>query len=152
MPRKVDVNALLVSEVLKKVSNAKTKKEKIDLLQTYNTQALRSILIWNYDEEVKSMLPEGDVPYNPNEAPAGTEHTRLAKEYKGLFRFVKGGQDNLPVLKRESMFVQLLEGLHESEAEVICLVKDKKLQKKYRITKSVVQEAFPTIVWGKNRS
>ena len=122
MPRKVDVNALLVSEVLKKVSNAKTKKEKIDLLQTYNTQALRSILIWNYDEEVKSMLPEGDVPYNPNEAPAGTEHTRLAKEYKGLFRFVKGGQDNLPVLKRESMFVQLLEGLHESEAEVICLV------------------------------
>ena len=137
MPRKVDVNALLVSEVLKKVSNAKTKKEKIDLLQTYNTQALRSILIWNYDEEVKSMLPEGDVPYNPNEAPAGTEHTRLAKEYKGLFRFVKGGQDNLPVLKRESMFVQLLEGLHESEAEVICLVKDKKLQKKYRITKSV---------------
>ena len=152
MPRKVDVNALLDSEVLKKVSNAKTKKEKIDLLQTYNTQALRSILIWNYDEEVKSMLPEGDVPYNPNEAPAGTEHTRLAKEYKGLFRFVKGGQDNLPVLKRESMFVQLLEGLHESEAEVICLVKDKKLQKKYRITKSVVQEAFPQIVWGKNRS
>ena len=152
MPRKVDVNALLVSEVLKKVSNAKTKKEKIDLLKTYNTQALRSILIWNYDEEVKSMLPEGDVPYNPNEAPAGTEHTRLAKEYKGLFRFVKGGQDNLPVLKRESMFVQLLEGLHESEAEVICLVKDKKLQKKYRITKSVVQEAFPQIVWGKNRS
>ena len=152
MPRKVDVNALLVSEVLKKVSNAKTKKEKIDLLQTYNTQALRSILIWNYDEEVKSMLPEGDVPYNPNEAPAGTEHTRLAKEYKGLFRFVKGGQDNLHVLKRESMFVQLLEGLHESEAEVICLVKDKKLQKKYRITKSVVQEAFPQIVWGKNRS
>ena len=152
MPRKVDVNALLVSEVLKKVSTAKTKKEKIDLLQTYNTQALRSILIWNYDEEVKSMLPEGDVPYNPNEAPAGTEHTRLAKEYKGLFRFVKGGQDNLPVLKRESMFVQLLEGLHESEAEVICLVKDKKLQKKYRITKSVVQEAFPQIVWGKNRS
>ena len=151
MPRKVDVNALLVSEVLKKVSNAKTKKEKIDLLQTYNTQALRSILIWNYDEEVKSMLPEGDVPYNPNEAPAGTEHTRLAKEYKGLFRFVKGGQDNLPVLKRESMFVQLLEGLHESEAEVICLVKDKKLQKKYRITKSVVQEAFPQILWGKNR-
>ena len=150
MPKKVvDVNALLVSEVLKKVSNAKTKKEKIDLLQTYNSQALRSILIWNYDDSVKSMVPDGDVPYTPNDAPAGTEHTRLAKEYKGLFRFVKGGQDNLPVLKRESMFVQLLEGLHESEAEVICLVKDKKLQKKYRITKAVVQEAFPQIEWGK---
>ena len=150
MPRKVDVNALLVSEVLKKVSNAKTKKEKIDLLQTYNTQALRSILIWNYDEEVKSMLPEGDVPYNPNEAPAGTEHTRLAKEYKGLFRFVKGGQDKLPNLKRESMFVQLLEGLSAEEAELLCLAKDKKITSKYkRITKAVVQEAFPAIVWGK---
>ena len=150
MPKKVvDVNALLVSEVLKKVSNAKTKKEKIDLLQTYNSQALRSILIWNYDDSVKSMVPDGDVPYTPNDAPAGTEHTRLAKEYKGLFRFVKGGHDSLPVLKRESMFVQLLEGLHESEAEVICLVKDKKLQKKYRITKAVVSEAFPQIEWGK---
>ena len=143
---------LLLSEILRKVSNAKTKKEKVDLLRKHNSNALRQLLIINFDESIESVMPEGDVPYNPNEAPAGTEHTRLAKEYKGLFRFVKGGQDNLPVLKRESMFVQLLEGLHESEAEVICLVKDKKLQKKYRITKSVVQEAFPQIVWGKNRS
>ncbi len=148
MVKVVDANALLISEVLKKVSNAKTKAEKIDLLRSYNTQALRSVLIWNYDDSVKSMIPEGDVPYTPNDAPAGTEHTRLAKEYRNLFRFVKGGHDKLPTLKRETMFVQLLEGLHQSEAEVICLVKDKKLQKKYRITKAVVQEAFPQIEWG----
>ena len=148
MVKVVDANALLISEVLKKVSNAKTKAEKIDLLRSYNTQALRSILIWNYDESVKSMIPEGEVPYTPNEAPAGTEHTRLAKEYRNLFRFVKGGHDSLPNLKRETLFVQLLEGLHQSEAEVICLVKDKKLQKKYRITKAVVSEAFPQIEWG----
>ena len=148
MVKVVDANALLISEVLKKVSNAKTKAEKIDLLRSYNTQALRSILIWNYDESVKSMIPEGEVPYTPNDAPAGTEHTRLAKEYRNLFRFVKGGHDSLPNLKRETLFVQLLEGLHQSEAEVICLVKDKKLQKKYRITKAVVQEAFPQIEWG----
>ena len=148
MVKVVDANALLISEVLKKVSNAKTKAEKIDLLRSYNSQALRSVLIWNYDESVKSMIPDGDVPYTPNEAPAGTEHTRLHREYKGLFRFVKGGQDALPSLKRETMFVQLLEGLHKTEAEVICLTKDKKLQKKYRITKAVVQEAFPQIEWG----
>ena len=46
------------------------------------------------------------------------------------------------------MFIQLLEGLHESEAEVVVLSKDKDLQKKYRITKAVVTEAFPQIKWG----
>lgn len=141
-------NQLLVSEVLKKVSNAKTKAEKISLLQKYNSQALRSILIWNYDETVVSMIPDGEVPYTPNDAPAGTEHTSLWKEAGKLYYFVKGGADKLPSLKRESMFIQLLEGLHESDAEVCILCKDKKLQEKYRITKSVVQEAFPQIQWG----
>jgi len=140
---------LLISEVLRKVSNAKTKKEKIEILHKHNSQALRSILIWNFDESVVSMLPEGDVPYTPNDAPVGTDHTRLEQEYKGLYRFVKGGADKLPSLKRESLFVQLLEGLSAEEAELICLVKDKKLSSKYkRITKAVVQEAFDQIEWG----
>ena len=60
---------LLMNEVLQKVSNAKTKKEKIVLLQKLNTQALRSLLIINFDESIISMLPDGDVPYTPNEAP-----------------------------------------------------------------------------------
>lgn len=148
MARKTDVNALLVSEVLKKVSNAKTKKEKIDLLKTYNTDALRAVLVANYDESIVTVMPEGEVPYEPNDTPAGTEHTRLAREYKKLYRFFKGGDDKLPMLKKESMFIQLLEGLHESEAEVVVLMKDKKLQSKYRITSSVVKEAFPQIKWG----
>ena len=140
---------LLISEVLRKVSNAKTKKEKIEILHKHNSQALRSILIWNFDDSVVSMLPEGDVPYTPNDAPVGTDHTRLEQEYKGLYRFVKGGADKLPSLKRESLFVQLLEGLSAEEAELICLVKDKKLSSKYkRITKAVIQEAFDQIEWG----
>lgn len=140
---------LLLSEVLRKVSNAKTKQEKINLLRQHNSTALRQILIWNFDETVKSMLPEGDVPYTPNDAPAGTDHTRLEHEYKGLYRFVKGGADSLPSLKRESMFVQLLEGLHAEEAELLVLVKDHKLTDKYkRITKAVIAEAFPQINWG----
>jgi hypothetical protein len=139
---------LLISEVLRKVSNAKTKEEKISLLRRYNSNALRQLLIINFDESVVSLLPEGEVPYKPNDAPIGTDHTRLEHEYKGLYRFFKGGA-KLPALKRESMFVQLLEGLSAEEAELICLVKDHKLTDKYkRITKAVVSEAFPQIEWG----
>ena len=155
MPAKSIENSnprLLISEVLRKVSNAKTKAEKIALLQKHNSQALRSLLIWNFDESVISMLPEGDVPYTPNDAPVGTDHTRLEQEYKGFYRFVKGGQDSLKSLKRESMFVQLLEGLAAEEAELLCLIKDGNLNSKYkRITRAVVAEAFPQIDWG-NRS
>lgn len=139
---------LLISEVLRKVSNAKTKEEKISLLRRYNSNALRQLLIINFDDSVVSLLPEGDVPYKPNDAPVGTDHTRLEHEYKGLYRFFKGGA-KLPSLKRESMFVQLLEGLSAEEAELLCLVKDHKLTDKYkRITKAVVSEAFPQIEWG----
>ena len=155
MPAKALDNSnsrLLISEVLRKVSNAKTKAEKIKLLQTNNSQALRSLLIWNFDESVISMIPEGEVPYTPNDAPVGTDHTRLESEYRGFYRFAKGGQDSLKSLKRESMFVQLLEGLSAEEAELLCLVKDGNLNSKYkRITKAVIVEAFPAIEWG-NRS
>ena len=81
----------------------------------------------------------------------GTEHTVLEKEARKFYYFIKGGADNLPSMKKENMFIQMLEGLHEDEAKVLCLVKDKQLGKRYRITKAVVQEAFPTIQWG-NRS
>jgi hypothetical protein len=86
---------LLINEVLQKVSNAKTKAEKITLLQDYNTPALRSILIANFDESIISMLPEGDVPYTPNEAPEGTEHTKLVHEYRKLYLFSRAAQTSL---------------------------------------------------------
>ena len=145
---------LLISEVMKKASNAKTKAQKIKILRDNNTQALRSefdalksILIWNFDPGIKSDLPEGEVPYYKNDAPIGTEHTVLEREYRNLWRFIKGAND-LTNMKREQLFFQLLEGLHESEAEVICLVKDGNLQDKFRITHAVVKEAFPEIKWN----
>ena len=140
---------LLISEILRKVSNAKTKAEKIKILRENNSVALRQLMIINFDESVISLLPEGDVPYTPNDAPVGTDHTRLESEYRGLYRFFKGGDSRLKPLKRESMFVQLLEGLSAEEAELLCLVKDGKMGDKYkRITKTVVSEAFPSITWG----
>lgn len=138
---------LLMHEVLQKVSNAKTKKEKIALLKEYNTQALRSLFIINFDDTVISMLPQGDVPYTPNDAPEGTEHTLLEKEARLLHHFFKGGS-NVKQAKRESMFIQMLEGLHKGEAEVLILAKDKKIGKRWKITKACVTEAFPSIQWG----
>ena len=139
---------LLISEVLQKVSNAKTKARKIELLQQHNTDALRMLLIWNFDESVISELPAGEVPFNPNEAPVGTEHTVLEKEARLLYNFVQGGNNGLQQSRRENMFIQMLEGLHKDEANVLCLVKDKQLGKKYKITKACVSEAFPQINWG----
>jgi hypothetical protein len=138
---------LLMHEVLQKVSNAKTKAEKIKLLREYNTQALRSLLIINFDTSVISMLPDGDVPFKPNDAPEGTQHTKLEKEARLLHHFFKGGS-NISQVKRETMFIQMLEGLHKDEANVLVLAKDKKLGKRWKITKQCVEEAFPQIKWG----
>lgn len=142
------VEKMLLSEVFQKVSNAKTKKEKVALLKKYSTPALRALLIWNYDESVTSMIPVGEVPYTPNDSPAGTEHSMLFHEYKKLYHYVKGGNDGLNKIKREQMFVQLLESLQSDEATVLCLVKDKKLGKRYKITKACISDAFPEIEWG----
>ncbi len=118
MPTKSVMNSnprLLISEILRKVSNAKTKKEKVDLLKKHNSPALRQLMVINFDESIISELPEGDVPYTPNDAPVGTDHTRLESEYKGLYRFFKGGDPRIKSLKRETLFVQLLEGLSAEE-------------------------------------
>ena len=141
---------LLMHEVLQKVSNAKTKKEKITLLEKFNTPALRMLFIINFDESVVSLLPPGKVPYQPNDAPVGTEHTNLQREARLLHHFFKGGS-NVKQAKRESMIIQMLEGLSSGEAEVLCLAKDKKIGKRWKITKACVTEAFPAIQWG-NRS
>ena len=138
---------LLMHEVLQKVSNAKTKKEKIALLEKFNTPALRMLFIINFDDSVASLLPPGKVPYQPNDAPLGTEHTNLQKEARLLHHFFKGGS-NVGQNKRETMFIQMLEGLSAGEAEVLCLAKDKQIGKRWKITKAAVSEAFPSIHWG----
>ena len=141
---------LLMNEILQKVSNAKTKAQKIKLLQEMNSPALRAILIANFDESVISRLPDGEVPYKKNDAPEETEHTKLIQEYRKLYLFFKGGA-NISQTRRETLFIQLLEGLHEKEAEVLTLMKDRKIGKRWKITRQCVEEAFPQISWG-NRS
>ena len=136
----------LLTEVLELVSKQRSKAKKIEVLQEYDTDALRAILIWNY--EAVSMLPEGAVPYKPNESPKGTAHQQLSQEYKRLYHFVKGGNDALKPLRRESMFIQLLEGLHEDEAALLVKVKDSRLEDLYKVNLNIIKEAYPDIKWG----
>jgi hypothetical protein len=139
---------LLLTEILQKVNNAKTKAEKKEILQKHNSQALRSLFIWNFDESVKSAVPEGEVPYRPNDQPKGLQHDYLEQNQRKFAYFVKGGI-TVSNMKREEIFIGLLETLHADEAELLCLVKDKALQKKYtRISATLVKEAFPEITWG----
>ena len=136
-------NTLLFSEVLDKVHKAKTKDQKVRLLREHNTPALRSIIKASFDPKIQWVVPEGDVPYTKNEAPAGTEHTRLATESKKLWHYIKGADGQTPQWKKEQMFVQMLEGLHQSEAELLVNAKDKKLHQVYKgLSTNVVREAF----------
>ena len=135
-------------EILELASKQRAKAKKVEILQQYENDALKTIFIWNFDETVISVLPAGDVPFNKNEVPVGTDHTSLRREYKHLYNFVKGGNDGLSGLRRETMFIQMLEGLHPEEAEILCLCKDKRLEDKYKITYDVVKQAFPDIQWG----
>ena len=138
-----DTYTPLFSEILEKVAKLKTKKDKIEYLQKYNTDALRMVIKSSFDPKIEWALPEGDVPYRANEAPEGTEHTLLSQEARTLFNFIKGGNGQLTQNKRETMFVQMLEGLHADEAKLIVAAKDKKLHQVYKgLSANVVKEAF----------
>ena len=133
----------LMSEVLDKVAKAKTKAKKIELLRQHNTDALRMVLKSSFDPNIEWDLPEGDVPYTPNESPEGTEHNMLVHEARTLFHYIKGGNPQLTTNRRENMFIQMLEGLHQSEAELVVAAKDKALHRKYKgLSANVVKEAF----------
>ena len=137
-----------MSEILELASKQRSVAKKVEVLQEYSTDALKAILIWNFDETAVSMVPEGEVPYEKNDVPIGTDHTSLRKEWKNLYHFVQGGNNTLSPIRRETMFIQMLEGLHPDEADILCLVKDGRLSEKYKLTKEVVGKAYPAIAWG----
>jgi hypothetical protein len=163
-------------EVLELASKQRSNSKKVEVLKTYEHDSLKILFVWNFDESVISLLPEGEVPYAStgeqnaysgslsskiNDAVSKMEEinsrslgamdqgkSSIRKEYKMFYNFVKGGNDSLTSLRRETMFINILEGLHPLEAEILCLVKDKKLQNKYKISLDNVKEAYPDIRWG----
>ena len=163
-------------EVLSLASKQRSNAKKVEVLRKYEHNSIKAIFIWNYDDSSISLLPPGEVPYSSlkdeqnssgtlstkigqqtstmqfnNTVNANKGFTTLRREWTKLYNFVKGGNDKLNGLRRETMFIQILEGLHPLDAEILCLVKDKKLYDKYKITKENVSQAYPDIVWG-NRS
>ena len=165
-----------VFEVLEAASKQRTKVKKIEVLQRYAHDSIMAVLIWNFDESVISLLPEGDVPYGntrEDNSVTGTLSDKIndavgmmresgstslgsqdqgrasiRKEYTKFYNFLKGGNNGLSSLRRETMFINILEGLHPLEAEILILTKDKKLTDKYKITKEIVSAAYPQITWG----
>ena len=137
-----------MNEILELVSEQKTDAKKVALLKEYECDALKSLFIWNFDDSIISLLPEGTVPYKPNENPLGTDHSSLRREQRSLYNFVKGGNDQLSTIRRETIFIQMLEGLHPKEADIVIAVKDGALEDMYNISYEVVEEAYPDIQWG----
>ena len=165
-----------VYEVFDAASKQRSKAKKVEVLKRYAHDSIMTVLIWNFDETAVSVLPPGDVPYGTNRednsmtgtlsdkindavgkmAEMGSNSlgsqdqgkSTIRKEYSKFYNFVKGGNDSLSSLRRETMFINILEGLHPLEAEILVLVKDKRLSEKYKITKEVVSEAYPQITWG----
>ena len=134
---------LLISEILEKVSKVKTKKEKVAILREHDHQSMRMVIKSSFDPNIEWALPEGEVPYTRNDAPEGTEHSSLSYESRKLYHFIRGGNSKINQSKRETMFVQMLEGLHESEAALLVAAKDKKLHQIYKgLSANVVKEAF----------
>ena len=167
-------NNPFVFEVLELASAQRSSAKRVEILKKYADNSIKSILIWNFDESVISMIPEGEVPYgDPTEQTVyagslsdnisremnggqsatgqdldGRNKTSLRKEWVNLYNFVKGGNDSLTKTRREMMFINILRGLHPREAEILILVKDGLLTNKYRLTKNMVSEAYPDIQWG----
>jgi len=170
-------NRPLAFEVLHLVSKERTKTRKVQVLQKYSDISLKIILIWNFDESVVSILPPGEVPYhgyddqNTYNGTLSTKisnevrkmhqtgsfslgasdregHTTIRREAKHFYHFCRGGNDGMNSIRRETMFINILEGLHPLEAEIVSLCKDKRLGEIYKITKDVVAEAYPDITWG----
>ena len=152
------VEKTLISEVLQRISNAKTKKDKVDLLQKYKTQALTKILLCNFAKNIRFCFPDGETPFTENEMPKGIQHQMLITEQRLLDKFITKtingmtlygcsgrAQPSIQQLKKEALWIQLLEALHPEEAQLLDLVKDKKLTSRYKITKQNVIDAFPEL-------
>ena len=164
-------------EVFDLASNQKSKVKKIEVLKKYEDLSLKQLFKWNFDSTIVSVLPEGEVPYSgydDQSTYSGTlttrineevrrmhevgsfslgasdkeGHTTIRREAKHFYRFVRGGDDAMNAIRRETMFINILEGLHPLEAEIVVLVKDGRLEDKYSISKEVVSEAYPDIIWG----
>lgn len=136
-----------VPQVFEEVEKSITRETKIKVLRAYDAMVVRGILRINFDPMIKMDLPEGEPPFKKDTSiPAGYSETNLFSEYRRFYIWLNTDV-NLSKQRKEQLFIQLLEGIHWSEAEAVCLAKDKKLQTKYKsITEDLVREAYPELL------
>jgi hypothetical protein len=132
-----------IFQVLEQASKLKGVEEKINFLRANNSPALQTILKYALDPTIVWDLPTGAPPFKPCPYPA--QEMRLMAETRRLYLFVKGGNPNLTKLKRESLYIELLESVHPEDANLLISVKDKKIPYK-GITIKLIKEAFPGLI------
>ena len=130
-------------EVLEECSKGKSVDERVELLQKNGSAALQSLLKYAFDPSIKFLLPDTDPPYKPTEFL--DQENRLYMELRRLYLFIEGGNPNLTKLKRENLFIQLLESIDKNDAVLMCHVKNKKLPFK-ELNAKVVRKAFPELL------
>ena len=130
-------------EVLEECSKGKNVEERVALLQKNGTAPIQTILQYALDPRIKFLLPDTDPPYKPTDFL--DQENRLYSELRRLYLFIEGGNPNLTKLKRENLFIQLLESIDKNDAVLLCHVKNKTLPFKELIAK-VVKKAFPELL------
>ena len=133
--------SLSIAEVLEEVGKAKTREEKREVLKKNESWSLRALLQQNFHPQASWLIPPGAPPYKPNQTAADTS---LHFEAKKLEYYTDAGK-NLPMLKREAMFVSLLERLSSDEAEILIAIKDQKLSYK-GLTYKLVKDTWPDLL------
>ena len=135
-----------VPEILKQVNDAKTKAERVRVLEANNIRPVRNVLALNFDNNIELDLPEGAPPYNKDkEEPIGMSNASLYVVGRRLARCLKS--DPLQKQRKEAIYIQILEGIHWQEADLLNLVKDRKLEEMYpNITREIVRKAYPTLL------
>ena len=137
---------LLIPEVFEQFESLTKKEEKVKLLKENNHPALQDILRINFDADVVSVLPAGAPPYEKDDAPKGHSSSSLFKLHRQFKYFFKGPFANqVKPIRREGIFLNILESIHPTEADVLVAAKDRKLKVK-GLTKALVDEAFPGLI------
>ena len=163
-----------IFEIFELVDAQNTNAKKVEVLKNYEHDSLKTVCVWNFDTSEVSLLPPGEVPYGETNAQTtfagtlseniakeaaggesatgqdldGRNKTSIRREYQNFYHFVKGGNNTLSTTRREMMFIQMLEGLHPKEAEILVLIKDKDLETKYGVSLENVKQAYPDMTWG----
>jgi hypothetical protein len=132
-----------VAEILKKASEIKDEAARVEWLRVHGNPAVQTILRYAFDPSIVWQLPEGIPPYKLNDLV--DQQSRLYSEIRKLYLFIEGGNPNLKPLRREQLFIELLEVVDPEDAKLLLAAKDKTIPYP-GITKQVVQKAFPGLV------